>query len=126
MLLRAEGETIPTEEKELSKESKSTQASRTIANGSTEKEKLFCSECGAVISDKDKRCPGCGLLFRDKTRKDEKDTRYAFKVTAAEEAKLKKMEESSILNGETYMCSMCGANINEDTVKCPKCGTEFE
>ncbi len=120
------GKTFETEEKELSKASKSTKPSGTSVISSGEKEKLFCSECGAVIIDKDKRCPGCGLILRDKARMGDKDTKYAFKVTAAEEAKLRKIEKSSNLNGDTYMCSMCGASIKEDTVKCPKCGIEFE
>lgn len=143
------------------KHEKETKAKR---KNEKEKKKLFCSDCGAVVFEKDTHCPGCGAIFRskkDETRKRSKDKRikksvsvksikvkkkssgkdikYARKITITEEAELEKKKakdkekdkekelDEEDLEGadDTYMCSICGANVKGITKKCPKCGTEF-
>ncbi len=100
-------------------------------------ESMYCSECGAVVGKTEKRCPGCDLKFDDskKNKKVDGDTkraRHAYKVTAHEEKKLKKTKQTlpETLSGsedeDMYMCSMCGASVNEQAKTCPKCGTELE
>ena len=72
-----------------------------VSDGSGEdngnkRDKLFCSECGAVVYVSDQNCPSCGLLFVDKiehkvskpkkdSKNDEKVLRTAQKLTAMEE-----------------------------------------
>ena len=111
----------------------------------TESEKLFCSECGAVVLKKDDHCPGCGLNFKEKSKlikgKEHKSVggdkvqRAVYKLTAEEELKFKRKpvrksgenkSKTTTKSTEVYMCSICGADITETTNTCPKCGTELE
>jgi parallel beta-helix repeat protein len=107
-----------------------------------DKEKLFCSECGAVVLENDKRCPGCGSIFSKKakgalvktqpktTKQTATDRKLAYRLTFEEEKKLhrrkSKKPELKSESDELYMCSVCGADISINTKKCPKCGTELE
>jgi predicted amidophosphoribosyltransferase len=96
----------------------------------TSEPKLFCSECGAVVVIKDQKCPGCGAIFSGPSLanlKDKKDQKIAQKITEKEEKKIKKQKEiKEIIGDESYMCSICGADVSEKSSKCPKCGTELE
>lgn len=103
-------------------------------------EKLFCSQCGAVVKAGDNECPGCGMNFNKKPSEISKlkiknGKNRAYKITSEEEkilnkekisrkAKEKPVSDLDIEN--MYMCSICGESVSEKTKKCPKCGTELE
>jgi predicted amidophosphoribosyltransferase len=93
-----------------------------------EEGKLYCSECGGVIKESEGRCPGCGLPFEPNI--DVESEKHARKITVTEEkVSEQKKELESMKNKpehDVYMCSMCGAEIYEDSDSCPKCGTKFE
>jgi rubrerythrin len=101
-------------------------------------DKLFCSDCGAVVDDKDSRCPGCGLSFSDDyskgglkketqiTSSSSKGVKRAYKVTAKDEERIKKREIESAVGDDSYICSMCGGAVSERATSCPNCGTELE
>lgn len=124
-------------------ESRSRRKDRTgLASGGEEidvtSDKLFCSDCGAVVDDKDSRCPGCGLSFSDDYGKgglkketqlispSSKGVKRAYKVTAKDEERIKKREIESVVGDDSYICSMCGGAVNERATTCPSCGTELE
>ncbi len=117
---------------------KQTSSTSTTEKDVRKSEKIYCSECGGVVGDKDIRCPGCGLLFnggidslkihpQNKIKKMKRNIngKIATKVTAKEESKLNKKEDKRHTE-EIYMCSICGAEIKGEATKCVKCGTEFE
>ncbi|WP_455392287.1 zinc ribbon domain-containing protein [[Eubacterium] cellulosolvens] len=105
---------------------------KVITEGKKKTSKKYCSECGAVVSDDEERCPGCGLLFEIPKHLHKIDTKKsapsARRLTEAEEVELEHKGEQK--KGKTsenlYMCSICGAEINEESKRCPKCGIEFE
>jgi len=146
------GRKFESKSKSKGKEKKKDSKGEKVKEDTEKQGKLFCSECGAVITTSEARCPGCRLLFEDaKGTKETKEKSKKGKVTG-ENVVAEKHKESSpnkkgkekrakrvtaeqeaagkteeyLQNGESYMCSICGSELLGDVNKCPKCGTEFE
>ena len=74
-------------------------------------DKIYCSECGAIVDEDMDVCPGCGELFEEDI----------FDVEPKG-----KTQESEPEEDLTFICSVCGASVPESAKRCPKCKTEFE
>jgi len=72
---------------------------------------LLCSHCGALITEKMKRCEICGAQLTEEGEKWEEEAVDGFWYR----------EKPSL-----YICTNCGAIVSEKTEKCGICGAELK
>jgi RNA polymerase subunit RPABC4/transcription elongation factor Spt4 len=96
-------------------------------------DKIYCSECGAVVDESMTECPGCGEKFEEEIEEERERGGEGERKRGREGERSEKTKDTSDADSDMevdddagFICSVCGAMVQESSNKCPKCGTEFE